>query len=188
MPPNEDRQGGIEPDDQIRFFEDTSRPPQETAFGDEARLIEDLGQHRVALYSGAGSPTLVCEGQSVQGVVRDVQALTKGFRQCCLAGTRYADQMDSHQLSLPRAGRPGRSRPLRSDHVGRSVPLDAQTGSGAKRLAVRPRRMGVRRDDSEYRELEAGEAMPSPDAYERIVQYFGWPGRRFLKLGNANTN
>src|SRR3954468_24206265 len=32
----------------------------------------------------------------------------------------------------------------------------------------------------EYRELEAGEAMPSPDAYERIVQYFGWPDSRSL--------
>jgi transcriptional regulator with XRE-family HTH domain len=27
----------------------------------------------------------------------------------------------------------------------------------------------------QYRELEAGEAMPSPDTYERIVRYFGWP-------------
>jgi transcriptional regulator with XRE-family HTH domain len=28
---------------------------------------------------------------------------------------------------------------------------------------------------SQYRKLEAGEAMPTPDTYERIVTYFGWP-------------
>jgi hypothetical protein len=27
----------------------------------------------------------------------------------------------------------------------------------------------------QYRELEAGEAVPTADTYERIVRYFGWP-------------
>jgi hypothetical protein len=28
----------------------------------------------------------------------------------------------------------------------------------------------------EYRELEAGEHLPSGEVYERVSSYFGWPG------------
>lgn len=126
MPPYEYPQRRIEPNDQVRFGEDTGRPSQESAFGDEARLVDDFGQHRVALYSGARRPTLVYERQSVQGVVTYAQPLTKSLRQSCLPGTRYADQMDSHQPQLP-TGRPeGQLEGLGSNDVARCVPFDAQ--------------------------------------------------------------
>ena len=39
----------------------------------------------------------------------------------------------------------------------------------------------------EYRELEAGTALPSPDTYDRICELFGWP-QRFVRPGGSGLD
>jgi hypothetical protein len=37
-------------------------------------------------------------------------------------------------------------------------------------------------DQRKYRELEAGERLPSFDTHDRICKLFGWPGKRSISL------
>jgi hypothetical protein len=75
MPPNQDAQPRVKPDDEISFRKETVSPSEEPTLRDEPGLLEDLAQHLVALPSGPECPSFVHESQSVEGVVRPAQAV-----------------------------------------------------------------------------------------------------------------
>ena len=100
VPPDEDAQGRIEPDDVVGRSNKHVGPSQKATFCDSAGLLQDPREHGIPFGNRPQGPAFVHEGQRIEAVMRHMQFGRQTTSEGGLPGTRNADDVESHNASV----------------------------------------------------------------------------------------